>query len=492
MSNAGNLPAYTQPQSVFMLSLASNALFFQTGTQAELQAAIGQFLRGYQPGSPPPSGPAPFFKALNTPNPTYPSLAGGDWSTVWGPFVYCEMDGLIQINPGATNMMFVAHSPSQNMYVVAIAGTNPTGWSAGTIEDLEVGPNSMVAWPPVLGDIPLVNTDKLQWTPLPSPSADRPAIDAGTSAGMDVLYGMVCPYSGLRLVDFLDPKNPKGTHSQNGQTIVFTGHSLGGALAPTLAMLLYPMAAKAGTPAKRAPNPNASQWQNVYIIATAGPTPGNAGFASLFYTPVTVPPLPNISPAPVTVPYPPAALTLTGISGNYMPVATGDTAASGGVWPLMYWNMDYANVYDVVPRAWTLLANLVAQPTATSNGYYPSFFANGASLSGSSNTLGIPSVGDFAYGLIGKLSGLAGYQGNITPFYTQCLMHFPVNGTWGSWAKGQPYPQAFMDEATPTTFQTFGDLSKYILDAHLDQYSRALLGYPGLTIGQAVPAVGGL
>ena len=484
MPNTGTMPAYNLPQTVFMLSLGSNALFGETGTQAQLQTNINQFLRGYQPGSLAPNQTlpiAPFYQFLNPPNAHYPSLAGGDWSTVWGPYVYVATIDGEQINPGATNMMFVAYSKSQKTYVVAIAGTNPKGWSAALVQDLKVGPAGMVAWPPVQDPN---NLGQLKWAAQPSPAANQPAIDAGTSAGLDVLYTMVCPYSNQTLVAFLDPSNPNGANAQSGQTIVFTGHSLGGALSPSLAMLLYPQAEKSLTPPPGAPNPNASQWEHVFILATAGPTPGNAGFANLFYSPVEPTPLPNPSPAPVPVAYPPSALSLTGVSGNYMPIATGVAAPSDGIWPLMYWNMDYANVYDVVPRAWTLLAGLVQQPP---KGDYPSFFANGASLASTSNNVLEQAVGPFAYDLIGKLKGFAGYGGtNATPYYAHCLMHFPINGTWGTWTTGQPYPATFMDEATPTTFQSFAALTPYILDAHLDQYSQALLGYPGLQIAQTV------
>lgn len=460
------LPAYNLPQTVFMLSLGSNALFGQIASQSLLQANINTYLRGYQPNATP--APATFFAALNVPNPNWPSLAGGDWSAAWGPVVYVQQGALIS-NFGATNMMYVAHSQSLKMYVVAIAGTNPTGWTAATVEDLDVGPKKMVAWPPTTAN----GATTLSWSPQPCPTATQPAIDAGTSVGLDTLYTMVCPYTNMTLVAFL---NSQGV-TQAGNTLAFTGHSLGGALSPSLAMLLYPNAAKSSPAAANAPNPQGSQWQNVYILATAGPTPGNVAFANQFFQPPAPPPVINPTPAPVQAAYPPQALNLSNVTGPYMPVPTGATA-TGTLWPFMYWNMNYANVYDVVPRAWTALANLVQE----SGSNFPCFFAGGTTLTGAAGletTL-----------LISTVMAKAGYNIDATPFYAQCLMQFPINGTWGTWDKPPapqlplPYPQGYSAIPLMTSISSFSDLVPFILDAHLDQYSYALLGYPCLGISQ--------
>ncbi len=500
---SSNLPAFDLPQSVFMLSLSSNALFSRNESPADLQTDINNFLRGYQPTDPTTAGaPGAFFQAMNQPSPNYPSLAAGDWSAVWGPKVFVEtLDG-VPINRGATNMMYVAYSPSLKTCVVAIAGTNPSGWSAGTIEDLEVGPANMVAWPTtttltppsVPGQAPVIS---LNWQPSPQPmplaanAADTapPAIDQGTAYGLNVLYTMVCPYTGKTLVEFLSPANFPGG-SQSGQTIVFTGHSLGGALSPSLAMLLYPTAANwpSAPPPANAPNPHNGQWQNVYILATAGPTPGNPAFAKLFYQPI--PPVTvSAAPAPVPTPVPPARLALAGVKGNYMAVETGAVAASpfNGLWPLMYWNVNYANTNDVVPRAWTNLAMLVQQgPDA-----YASFFAGGAALSSGDAFDTKLFAGWEVNAVASYMMNKAGYQNqNTTPYYERCLMQYPFNGAWGDWATGQNYPQGFMPALLPTKITLFSDLVPWILNAHLGQYSHAVLGYPCLDIGQMLTPAG--
>ncbi|WP_162144307.1 lipase family protein [Methylocaldum szegediense] len=53
-------------------------------------------------------------------------------------------------------------------------------------------------------------------------------------------------------------------------TLIFTGHSLGGALSPTLAAWLY-----GNTQARK-------NWKNVYVLPTAGATPGNQQVVSFF------------------------------------------------------------------------------------------------------------------------------------------------------------------------------------------------------------------
>jgi hypothetical protein len=68
------------------------------------------------------------------------------------------------------------------------------------------------------------------------------------------------------LVAFLQSLSSSSTQQA---TLIFSGHSLAGALSPPLALALF--------------NPNGgklslSNWSKVYVYPTAGPTPGNADF----------------------------------------------------------------------------------------------------------------------------------------------------------------------------------------------------------------------
>src|SRR3569832_1626184 len=89
-------------------------------------------------------------------------------------------------------------------------------------------------------------------------------------------------------------------------TLTFSGHSLAGALSPTLAFHLYP-------------DPAGSGWAKVHSLPTAGATPGNAAFVEAW-----------------TKAYP-------------------ATPADSG----FNWNTDYANAHDVVPHAWNNLSKAV-------------------------------------------------------------------------------------------------------------------------------------
>lgn len=465
-----NPQVYNLPQSVFMCSLGSNALFNEIDmVPGLLQLKLHDFLAGKNPSD---KGQGPFFTALNKPNSAYPCLAypagqtAGDWCTVWGPVVDQQV-----LNPGATNAMYVAYSAHMNIYVVAIAGTNPTGDTALIVEDLDVAPASMMQWPPAVSGGKLTFTGLPQPSPTPSgmqpvqpmPDPAQPFIDAGTADGIGILYAMTDSRTGQNLATFLDGVN------KTGQTLAFTGHSLGGALSPTLAMLLYPQAA--ATPPV---DPATGKWSAVFILATAGPTPGTPGFANRFFTPPAAAVIGSGQPitADNPPPAPPAAV------GPYAPAPT-NAAASAATWQFDYWNMNYANTNDVVPRAWNALANLVQPPAPGSDGDYPSFFGDGTPLSATGD---IP-PGPTTLGLVRKVMTRSGYVGDATIYYVPCLLQSPFNGSWGTWTpKATSYPPPWNASDIAMPIATMGDMVDWVLNAHLGQYSHALLGYPCPTI----------
>lgn len=170
----------------------------------------------------------------------------GTWKRVWGPVIF-QYD-----NSGvADNAMYVAQGTdgdNQPVYVVAIAGTNAISAYDAQTEDLDVG----------------------TLAPLPSNPSGPQILSQGTFFGVQRLEAMVYPNpatgaSSLSLVQYLN-----GLGSTGG-TLIFTGHSLGGALSPALAVDLVSYGGL-----------QTDNFKDIYVYPTAGPTPGTSEFASLF------------------------------------------------------------------------------------------------------------------------------------------------------------------------------------------------------------------
>lgn len=243
---------------------------------------------------------------------------GNDWTVVWGPEVY--VDGPIAGSVTATsaqfttsNAMFVAYSAgssvgagSQGRYVVAIAGTNPNSVYDWFTEDFTLTPGT--TWQTALQTW-ADNTKTVDTT-------TNPVITSGTFTGVTNLLGMTSSATGKTLVEYLQSLTPETS------TLTVTGHSLGGALSPTLALALIDKN-----------NPLVSNWPAAQVNAypTAGATPGNQDFSSYFYTNFT---------------------------------------ASVATSPWQVWNAVVWNKFDVVPNAWTYQASLAAPNLLLIPGYY--------------------------------------------------------------------------------------------------------------------------
>jgi hypothetical protein len=197
----------------------------------------------------------------------------GQWSVVWGPVSYTVPGALYQ-----DNMMYVArlnqpvtHPPQPPQYAIAVRGTNSSALLNWLMDDLDV--LQTMPWPP-------------------GANGSNHLISESTSIGLQVLLAMQDGETGQTLLRFLADKVH---HAPTPPvSICCTGHSLGAALASTLALYLRHTQAS-WDPASKA---------IVTTINFAGPTAGNKRFADHFdqvFTYTGTSPLPFWDP-PTTSP----------------------------------------------------------------------------------------------------------------------------------------------------------------------------------------------
>lgn len=165
----------------------------------------------------------------------YEEYLGPLWRLVWGPVVYQEPGSKV-----ADNTVFVARGIGKGraLYVVAIAGTNPKSMFDGGV-DFDVFVQV------------LFGSDK------------NVLIARGTKRDIDILAGLTS--KGKTLQRFLE------SIDEVEVGLIFAGHSLGGALAPTL-LLDFVVNRKF----------DLGRFGRFFICPTAGPTPGNPAFSALY------------------------------------------------------------------------------------------------------------------------------------------------------------------------------------------------------------------
>ncbi|HEV7587325.1 MAG TPA: hypothetical protein VGO40_04270, partial [Longimicrobium sp.] len=169
----------------------------------------------------------------------------GKWSVAWGPVVVQH-----PTTSYAINAMYVAESQDHpGTYVVGIAGTNPSSLFDWLVEDGLV--SVQIPWVYAL---------------LSAPDAK---ISLGTGIGLAILQdakpGSGIPGAGTTLLKFL-----QGIEHKRGMSLIVSGHSLGGALSPTLTLWLHDVRIL---------------WDpfghvKLSTLPTAGPTAGNSAFAT--------------------------------------------------------------------------------------------------------------------------------------------------------------------------------------------------------------------
>ncbi|CCM00459.1 uncharacterized protein FIBRA_02492 [Fibroporia radiculosa] len=264
-------------QQVFGLSMASNAVNNFKGTQTNLQARLQAVLPGLLP-------------------------LLGEWAVVWGPVVW-------KVNPdndksGPDNSWYVAHNPAVRFedgtirpaYVLAIAGTADSEYD-WPHENFWV--NQVAAF-----DKWVAAGIKNVPEPVPGPEVAPGGtyIAMGTVNAVHTLLTVAPPpgaaAAGSTLIDFFSDLPATST-----RRILTTGHSLGGALSPTIALALV--------------TSGVLHPQEVLTFPTAGPSPGNHGFTDLF-------------------------------NQTFPQRLCADASARG----YQVWNLNIANSIDIVPQAW--------------------------------------------------------------------------------------------------------------------------------------------
>jgi len=231
-------PSYSLQQQIYCLNFMSNAGFgIRAASYDALQTDVTAIVNA----------------ALQ--NSQIQSCIGSDWQLLWGPIVFSNnTTGAYVV---ADNTMMLLYSPSQSTIVVAIAGTNVDSMYGWEDEDFNV--SSLVPWTTVVGGSKHI-----------PPGA---SVSAGTSDGLSKLLAMTDPdKNGITMItalaDFLGQADTPGRLQ-----LAVSGHSLGGALSPAMALYLQNI------------QDNGNDWDtkgNVNMISawpTAGPTPGELEFS---------------------------------------------------------------------------------------------------------------------------------------------------------------------------------------------------------------------
>jgi hypothetical protein len=215
-------------QRQIMLSFAYLAYSGELITTSNPGSTILGYINSAMPQIPP----------IASPNPT--------WEVVWGPVTYTVPGALLQ-----DNMMYVVQNQTDtSQFAIAIRGTNFISQLNWMMDDFDL--IQLMPWPPASG------------------TTSNGQISEGANIGLAALLGMTWTNSEgtvLTLVDFLTQATAAANKTIN---ICTTGHSLGGMLSSTLALYLYEIQ---------------STWDpnnigNISCISFAGPTAGNAEFAT--------------------------------------------------------------------------------------------------------------------------------------------------------------------------------------------------------------------
>jgi triacylglycerol lipase len=191
----------------------------------------------------------------------------GSYKTVWGPAYHKNRPPVLHDRKREQKVdamtYIVQDSTNPDDFYIVIRGTTPGTLSEWVFQDFWVG--AMVPWD-------IVPYEGIK--PPPPPSSDTPAISFGTNIALNILVKQLKdPDNGVDIITFL--QNQAKEAIKNGQKITFsvTGHSLGGALAPTFALYLNENWSTL--------TPTEIFKPEILTYAYAGPTAGNQKFVDL-------------------------------------------------------------------------------------------------------------------------------------------------------------------------------------------------------------------
>ena len=269
-------------QQVFALSIASNLVYDLKGTQSSLQAALRLGLT----------------LALPT--------IGTGWEIKWGPVVWKNKPDNAETGPD--NSWYIAYHPRLQFedgsvhptYVIAVAGTPVESVYVWTKQTFAVN---------TVADFNAWVASGIQNRPVVVPPKDviegNTYIAKGIADGVHLLLttpapeGAVSP--GTTLLDFITNVDKSAS-----PRFIATGHSLGGALSPSLALALV--------------SSGYISRETTLTYPSAAPSPGNIGFADYF--------------------------------AQTFPARESSEVSYKG------WNLNLVNILDVAPQAWAVLRSV--------------------------------------------------------------------------------------------------------------------------------------
>ena len=174
----------------------------------------------------------------------------GNWKVVAGPFLKTsEVKHKYHAKKHVVdNLLYVAQSmDDRSQFIIGIAGTNGISSAGWFDQDFKV--DTTVKWPPQFLDLP---------------DMEAGSISTGGSNGLKNLW-TTKDKSGKTLWSFIEK-----IATQSSITLSIAGHSLGGSLAPILGAAIADSLEYAGL----------LNMVTVKVFPTAGPTPGDEGFAT--------------------------------------------------------------------------------------------------------------------------------------------------------------------------------------------------------------------